>query len=206
MKHVRLTSRLLPAVCGVLLWAPAARTEPTLYTVDDWHTRIFFEVKSGSLTNYVGMFREFEVDFMFDPEDFGNSRVKASIPVSSFEAFHEGLNARMQEALFEADKYPTIEFEATDIEKTSASTARMTGDLTMHGVTKPVTLDVLFNGSRIHQRTDEPVAGFSARGSLNRHDFGLQLLPVEMVGSIVQIRIELSAHEGDSLPWGNGGQ
>ena len=192
------------ALIGIFLAlaiSPAV-AEPTEFSVDKWHTRIFFEVQSGALVNYVGMFHEFDVEFMFDEEDFSNSHVAASIPISSFETFHGGLNGKLQqEEFFNGSEYPVIEFESTEIQKTSSDTARMTGDLTMHGVTVPVTLDVVMNGIRTHQRFERALVGFSATGTLNRHDFGLRLLPVEMVGAIVKIRIELSAFEGDRVPY-----
>jgi polyisoprenoid-binding protein YceI len=172
------------------------------YTADKWHTRIFFEVRSGALVDYVGMFHDFDIEFEYDEEDISNSSVRVVIPVSSFETFHDGLSKKLQQAqFFDVENYPAIEFQSTKVVRTSRNTARLSGDLTMHGVTAPMSLDVTLNGSSPHQRYKKNVVGFSARGTLDRHDFDLHLLPVTMVSSVVKIRIEMSAFEGESVPY-----
>ena len=130
-----------------------------------------------------------------------NSHVEATIPVSSIDTFHEGLNGKLQaKEFFNAEQYPAILFKSTDIRKTSRETARMTGDLTIRGVTRPVTLDVDFNSKRFHDRFKLNLVGFSATGSLDRRDFGLGFLPITMVGGTIEFRIEMSAFEGQIVP------
>ncbi|HEX2753257.1 MAG TPA: YceI family protein, partial [Alphaproteobacteria bacterium] len=94
------------------------------------------------------------------------------------------------EDFFNVEKFPAMTFKSTKVEKTGDNTGRVTGDLTLLGVTKPVTLDVIFNKGGIHPYSKKYVAGFSATGKLNRSEFGMTYgLPG--VGDEVNISIEV---------------
>jgi polyisoprenoid-binding protein YceI len=90
--------------------------------------------------------------------------------------------------------FPTATFVSTSAEQTGPSTARVTGDLTLHGVTRPLTLDVTYNGSWAQHPAGPPIAGigFSARGTIQRSEFGLNtLLPTTGPNSGVSDAVEL---------------
>jgi polyisoprenoid-binding protein YceI len=90
---------------------------------------------------------------------------------------------------FEADKYPTMTFKSTKVDVVSAGQLKVTGDLTLHGVTKSVVLDAKVNKTGPHPMLRRPAAGFSATTRIKRSDFGMtQMIP--MIGDEIDIRIE----------------
>ena len=91
-------------------------------------------------------------------------------------------------AWFDAAQFPTIAFHSTAVTQTGPNTAKVTGDLTFHGVTKPVTLDVKFRVSGLHPMTKAYSIGFDAKGSLKRSDFGVKTY-VPVVGDDVDLII-----------------
>ena len=93
---------------------------------------------------------------------------------------------------FDADKFPTATFKSTKVEQTSPTTAKVTGDLTIHGVTKPVTLNVTLNKEDIHPMMKKDDAGFTATGSILRSDFGIGNY-VPMVSDQIDLYIEAEA-------------
>ncbi|MEO8115091.1 MAG: YceI family protein, partial [Phenylobacterium sp.] len=102
---------------------------------------------------------------------------------------------------FDAAKYPQITFRSTKVQVTGPNTAKVTGDLTLHGVTKPVTLDATFNGGWAPSAFDGARAGFSAQGSFKRSDFGMgNGVPAPGatlgVSDEVQVTIETEFHMG----------
>ena len=202
-KHPRL-ARVIPLEVTLSLLTAGVATEvgaePTRYTPDKWHTRILFSLDHMGLSNYAGRFRDFEIDFLFDAEDMSASSVAVTIPVSSIDTFSPELNGRMP-SFFDTENHPNIVFESTEVEATGANTARMTGDLTIKGVTLPMVFYVTHNGTVLHPRFDLNNAGFTATGKVDSRAFGVNQLPVWMLGSMVDVTIQLEAFEGDRVPY-----
>ena len=142
------TSITVSIASAILLAGPVVTyAEAVLYTPDKWHTRIYFTVSHMGLSNYGGRFVEYDIQFMFDEENMENSSVEVTVPVSGIDTFSPELNAKMPNPeFFDTQSHPTIHFKSTEIEQHDATTARMTGDLTIKGVTLPITFDVTFNG------------------------------------------------------------
>lgn len=179
-----------------------AHSEPLQYTADKWHTRIFFSIDHMGLSDFRGRFTEFDIDFIFDDENLENSRVKVTVPVSSIDTFSPELNSKMpDEMFFDAESFPAMHFESSKIVAHDSSTATMTGDLTIKGVTLPMTFDVTYNKKVFHPRFKLNNAGFSATGQLDSAAYGVNRLPDWMVGPIVQVQIEMEAFEGDKVPY-----
>lgn len=162
------------------------------YKFDPAHTRIVFGVSHLGFTNQIGEFREFDGGFTFDPENVMDSVVDVTIDTASIDiANHEKWNAHMRnEDFFHVEKFPTMTFKSTAIEVTGEKTGRLTGDLTILAVTKPVTLDVVWNKTGSNPFNKAIVSGFSADGKIKRSDFGMTYgLPG--VGDEVSIHIEV---------------
>jgi polyisoprenoid-binding protein YceI len=104
-------------------------------------------------------------------------------------------------AFFDAAKYPEMKFISTKFVASSPRKGLLYGDLTMKGITKEVILEVDYHNVAMHDRYKINVARFSASGTLDRRDFGLTVLPLSMIGAIVDIRIEISAFEGNYVPY-----
>lgn len=194
-------SSLVIALALLALPAPLlAASKADSYTFDKVHTQIFFSVSHLGFSFSTGSFTGFDGGFSFDRTKPENSAVNVTIDTGSLR-----LNdAKWEEHVTSEDflnvaAFPSMTFKSTKVEKTGDNTGRITGDLTLLGVTKPVTLDVVFNKAAIHPYSKNYVAGFSAKAALNRSDFGMTYgLPG--IGDEVNITLEVEGirSEGDA--------
>jgi polyisoprenoid-binding protein YceI len=176
--------------------------EPTLYTPDRWHTRIYFTVSHMGLSNYGGRFIEHDIQFMFDEENMENSSVEVTVPVSGIDTFSPELNGKMPNPeFFDTENHPLILFKSTDIEQVDGTRARMTGDLTIKGKTLPIIFDVTFNKKVVHPFFKLNNIGFTAVATLDNRAYGVNPLPDWMLASTVKVRVEMEAFEGDTVPY-----
>ena len=165
------------------------------YVADRTHTNVLWTVSHFGTSNYIGRFSDIEATLVLDPTDPTKSKLTATIDPKSvdtnYPADDKDFNAEISgEMFFDAAKFDTIKFVSTKIETTGNDTGKVTGDLTFHGVTKPVTLDVKMNAAlNPHPMTQKPVVGFSATGTIKRSDFGVTAL-VGPVGDDVKLTIE----------------
>ena len=190
-------------VLGILFAAPVVTSaEAVRYTPDKWHTRIYFTVSHMGLSNYGGRFIEYDIQFMFDEENMENSSIEVAVPVSGIDTFSPELNSKMPNPeFFDTGNHPHIYFKSTAIEQTGATTAQMTGDLTIKGVTLPITFDVTFNQKVMHPYFKINNAGFTAIATLDNRAYGVNPLPDWMLAPTVDVRIEMEAFEGDKVPY-----
>ena len=190
---------ILIGMIGVSSSLPA---EPVQYTADRWHTRIYFTVDHMGLSNFSGRFLEHDIHFIFDEEDMENSRVEVTVPVSSIDTFSPELNSKMgDEGFFDSANHPTMHFASRDIEQTDDTHASMTGDLSIKGVTLPVTFAVTFNNKVMHPFYELNNVGFTATAEIDSRAYGVNPLPDWMLASAVQLRIEMEAFEGEKVPY-----
>jgi polyisoprenoid-binding protein YceI len=159
---------------------PAASTAPVpagAYTVDKAHTSLIFRVSHLGFSTYTGRFTRLDAALQFDPADIASSRVSVSIDPRSIEA-DNAPSGFMQElagkAWLDAERFPEMSFRTNSVEVTGPGTFRVNGELTLHGVTRPLVLEARYNGGYAGH-TYEPRArvGFSARGTFRRSDFGV---------------------------------
>ncbi|MBP7253261.1 MAG: polyisoprenoid-binding protein [Alphaproteobacteria bacterium] len=160
------------------------------YAIDASHTNVFFRVSHLGFSGYMGRFNKIEGKVVLDPKDLTKTSLDVTIDAASIDVNHEKLEGELREKeVLDAAAFPSITFKSTKMEQKDASHGTITGDLTLHGVTKPVTLDVTLNGAGVHPMSQKPTLGFSATGMLKRSDFGVaKWLP--MVGDSVQLIIE----------------
>lgn len=159
---------------------PAASTEPVpagTYTVDKAHTSLIFRVSHLGFSTYTGRFTRLDARLQFDPANLASSRVEVSIDPRSIEADNAPsgfMQTLAGKGWLDADRFPQMSFRTRSVEVTGDDTFRVNGELTLHGVTRPVVLDARYNGGYAGH-TYEPSArvGFSARGIFKRSDFGL---------------------------------
>ncbi|MGI9204568.1 MAG: YceI family protein [Woeseiaceae bacterium] len=178
------------------------QAEPVRYTADKWHTRVYFSVSHMGLSNYGGRFIEQDISFVFDEDNLENSRVEVTIPVSSIDTYSPELNSKMgSDGFFDAENYPMMHFISREIVRTTESRAKMTGELTIRGVTRPITFDVIYNNKVMHPFFKLNNVGFSATAKLDSRAYGVNSLPDWMVDSTVDIRIEMEAFEGEQVPY-----
>lgn len=176
---------------------PVADLPAGAYTQDPTHTSVTFKVKHMGLSNYTARFAKAEIALVFDTKDPSRSTVSAVIdplsirtdyPFADKKDFDKELSSDAN--WFNAGKFPTITFKSTKVEVTGENTGKVTGDLTLLGVTKPVVLDVTFNaGYAKHPMAGMPAVGFSATTTIKRSDWGFTTF-VPAIGDEVQIFIE----------------
>jgi polyisoprenoid-binding protein YceI len=187
---------------GMLAPSDIVIAEPRQYTADKWHTRILWNIDHMGMTNYAGRFTEFDIDFIFDEDDMSNSSAEVTVPVRSIDTFSPELNSKMPgDGFFDADEYPALHFKSTSVQRSGAKTATMLGDMTIKGVTLPVTFYVIYNNGVEHPRFKLHNVGFTATAKIDSRAFGVNPLPSWMVGSIVEVTVQLEAFEGDSVPY-----
>jgi polyisoprenoid-binding protein YceI len=185
MKTLLLSSALATGL------ATAAFAEATTYNLDSSHSQIVFSYDHLGFSRTTGMFSGFEGTINFDQEDPAASSVDVSFPA---ESLITGWPAREEHFLtgdfFGAEENPTVTFTSTSIEVTGEDTGLITGDLTINGITKPVTLDATLNQMADHPMAQQPWIGFNATTTLLRSDFDMgQFAP--FVGDEVEIFISI---------------
>ncbi len=165
--------RLIGLIVAVALMVPFYAQAAT-YTLDPAHTSIGFKVKHLMITNVKGVFEKFQGTLILDEKDITKSKLSATIDIASINTNIGKRDDHLRSAdFFDAAKYPVMTFESTKIEKAGADKLKVTGNLTIRGVTKPVVLNV----EGLNQEIKTPQGGFkrgaSATGSINRQDFGV---------------------------------
>ncbi|TNJ32841.1 YceI family protein [Arenimonas terrae] len=144
------------------------------YTIDPTHTQVEFTYSHFGFSNITGRFDTVESEFLFDAQDPTQSSVKVTIPMASLSTGVEKLDAHLLNAdFFDAEKFPTATFTSTAVTAAGEGQLKVAGDLTIHGVTRPVVLDVTINKIGEHPMAKTPAAGFDARTVIKRSDFGV---------------------------------
>lgn len=144
------------------------------YTIDPTHTQVEFTYSHFGFSNITGRFDTVESEFLFDAQDPTKSSVKVTIPMASLSTGVEKLDAHLLNAdFFDAEKFPTATFTSTAVTAAGEGQLKVAGDLTIHGVTRPVVLDVTINKIGEHPMAKTPAAGFDARTVIKRSDFGV---------------------------------
>ena len=186
--------RVLLAAIVLMAVPVSAKAETENYTFDKEHTMIMFNVGHMGLSHSWGKFLDFDGDIKFDEEVPENSSVDMTIQTSSINMDDEEWEDHLKNKdFFNVEEYPTMSFKSTGIETTGDNTGKLSGDLTLLGVTKPVTLDVTFNKAGKRPIGDAYAAGFSAKGELNRSDFGMDYaIPMvdDKVNLVIEVEIE----------------
>ncbi len=165
------------------------------WTVDTAHSIVEFAVKHMMLTTVKGRFRDFQATIQIDEAQPENSSVTATINVGSIDTNVPDRDAHLRSDDFlNAEKFPTITFRSTKVEHVEGDRWRVTGDLTIRDVTRPVVLDTEFEG-RITDPWGNDRAAFSAETSISRKDFNVrwnQML--ETGGVVVGDNVKISLH------------
>lgn len=184
--------KILPALAlSLLLCSTAAYAAPEKYTIEESHTQASFTVNHLGFSFPLGIFRKTTGHFVFDAAMPENSSVEATVDTASIDMGTEAWDKHMKSAdFFNVEKFPAMTFKSTAVKSTGEKTGQITGDLTILGVTKPVTLDVTYVGSGTHPYSKSYISGFTATASIKRSDFGMSYsLPA--VGDDVEIRLNV---------------
>lgn len=167
---------------------PAAVTAGS-YVVEPGHTRVQFTVSHMGFTNWYGDLTGASGSLSLDPRSPTTSKLDITIPVSSISTTNAKLDDELRSPQWlDATGYPTIRFVSTRIVREGPRAASITGNLTFHGVTRPVTLKTTFHGSGVDPVAKAYTVGFDATTSIRRSDFGVKTY-VPLIGDTVDLRI-----------------
>lgn len=191
------SAMVLSAGCETLAtaFAPDVETQATAlrpgnYALDPDHAALIFKVDHLGFSTYVGRFERFDVSLEFEEDDPAESRVAAIIDMTSLDVANDDFaETLMGPGWFDAAAFPEAQFQSTGIVITGENAGTMTGDLTLHGVTAPVNLEIAFNGGGRDRLRGAYAIGLSARGEISRSAFGVDSFN-GLVGDKVGIEIE----------------
>jgi polyisoprenoid-binding protein YceI len=191
----------LLAGASALAADPPASAAPATgpFKFDRGHTNITFSLSHFGFSTAYGMFESFEPSVSFDPAKPEKTTLEVKIDAASLKTGWPARDEELRgEHFFNVAKYPAITFKSTKVERTGETSAKLTGDLTMLGVTKPLTLDVTLVKRGPHTfRPSIEVNGFAATGVLKRSDYGMiALLP----GLGDEVSLVISAEINNALP------
>ena len=162
---------------------------PVSYQLDPNHTVVLASWTHFGYSHPSANFGQASGTLVYDADDVTKSSVEVTLPLSGLDTFVPKLDEHLKSAdFFDAAKYPTITFKSNMVHDMGGGKLMIMGDLTVHGVTKPVTLDATFGGEiEKHPFMQVPTLGFAAEGKFKRSDFGM---PVGPVGDETTIRFD----------------
>ena len=176
MKLASRLSRSAIALASLLSTGAASAAAPAgAYKIDPVHSVAYFEVgHAGGISRFMGRFNDMSGDLVVDTPE--KSKIRVDVKVDSVDTKNEGLDKHLKSPdFFNAVQFPTLSFVSSAVTLNGAGEGTVAGNLTLHGVTKPVTMEVTFNGGYAGMAGMDPNAriGFSASGKLKRSDFGI---------------------------------
>ncbi|HCJ6510369.1 TPA: polyisoprenoid-binding protein [Acinetobacter baumannii] len=178
---------------AVALASTVTLAVPVDYKIDPTHTATVFSWNHFGFSTPSANFSDIQGVIKVDNAKPANSSVNVTIPLSSVNTNVPALDKEFQEeAWFNAAKYPNITFKSTKVETKDKKRFKITGDLTVKGITKPVVLDAVLNKQGEHPMAKVPAIGFNATTSFNRSDFGLGNY-VPNVGDKITVNITTEA-------------
>jgi len=149
-----------------------ADVQPGTYSVEPLHTRVLFALSHMGFTTWYGEFTHVSGSLALNPKALGTSTLDIIIPADTISTSNTKVDGELNSPTWlDTAKYPTIEFKSTHILRTGHDTAKVTGALTFHGVTKPETLFVTFNAAGVNFLSKQYTVGFNATGMIKRSDF-----------------------------------
>lgn len=161
------------------------------WTVDKAHSKVGFTVTHLMLSEVDGNFKTFDAKITAAKPDLSDAVFDLTADINSVDTDNERRDGHLKSPdWFDAAKYPTLTFKSTSFKKVEGKKYKATGDLTMHGVTKPVTFDVTMNGPVTSEspRGKQEKAGFKINGMLKRSDFSLGSSNTATVGDEIELK------------------
>ncbi|HEV7330942.1 MAG TPA: YceI family protein [Flavisolibacter sp.] len=182
----------LTVILSALVLLTAFTTMNGIWKNDDPHSQLGFTVTHLGLSDISGTFNDFDVDVKTSKPDFSDAVFELTANVASIDTRVEARDNHLKSAdFFDAEKYPTITFKSTGLKKAGKDQYKLTGNLTMHGVTKPVTMDLVYKGTVENAMNKKQTAGFQLTGTIKRSDFGVGAgFPAAVVSDDVRIKAD----------------
>lgn len=165
----------------------------TTWVEDPFHSKLGFTVTHLGIADVPGYFNEYDVTITATKPDFSDAVVELSVDVNSINTQVEPRDNHLRSAdFFDVEKYPKMTFKSNSIKKLKKNKYELTGDLTLHGVTKQVKVNMIYRGTTTNPNANgAPVAGIQITGTIKRSDFGVgDKFPAPMISDEVQIKAD----------------
>lgn len=166
------------------------------WKIDPVHSEIKFKVRHLLVSTVAGYFSNFDATVAADEPDFTDAKITFEADVNSITTKNDQRDGHLKSAdFFDATNHPKMTFVSKSVTKKDDNEYEVNGDLTIRGVTKPITLTAVYNGT-VKGFGGTEVAGFEIRGKVNRFDYGLQWNGLTEVGGVVvgdEVRLEIEA-------------
>ena len=189
----------MSARLGVLLLLlspgiPPASAASASYALDPVHTRVLFAVEHAGFSHALGTVSGSSGQLRFDPDDWSTASLEVSVPLRHLDLGNEKWNQAVRAGnLLDTARFPTATFISTRVEPIDPTHASVYGNLTLHGISKEVKLDVTLNALKRHPLPPfRRTAGFSATATLSRAEFGIDAWK-SVIGDRVELRLEVEA-------------
>jgi polyisoprenoid-binding protein YceI len=159
---------------------------------DDPHSQLGFTVSHLGINDVSGNFNDFDVTVQSSKPDFSDAVIELTAKTASIDTRVEARNNHLKSAdFFDVEKYPVMNFKSTSIKSAGKNKYKLTGDLTLHGITKPVTMDLLYKGTVENPMSKKQTAGFQVTGTIKRSDFNVgPKFPAPMISNEVKIKAD----------------
>lgn len=165
--------KVLSLLTGALLCASLSFAQ-TSWKSDPAHSKLTFSVTHMGISDVAGLFKTFDAGITASEEDFSDAVFELTVDVASIDTEIEKRDNHLRSPdFFDVEKFPEMTFKSTSIEKAGEDKYKLSGDLTLHGVTKPVTMDLWYRGTIENAQDKSKTAGFQLTGTLKRSDFDI---------------------------------
>jgi polyisoprenoid-binding protein YceI len=185
------------AVAGLFAATAVVQAAPATYKLDPNHTMVLFSWSHFGFSHPTAELGLGQGTLVFDPQHPEQAKVEVTLPLSGLDTHVPSLDEHLAKPDFlDASKYPLVTYRSTRVEPLGKDRFRVTGDLTVHGVTRPVMLEATLNKLGKHPMSGKPSIGFDATGTLKRSDFGVSMY-------VPNVSDEISLHittEGSAAP------
>lgn len=162
---------LAVVVLGTTLFSFKSNAQTT-WEADAAHSKIGFEITHMMISDVEGSFKKFQSTIVSSKPDFSDAVITLTADLNSVNTDNDQRDGHLKgEDFFDVAKFPTLTFKSTSVKKVGGNKYKVTGNLTFHGVTKPVTLDAVLRGLTTNPMSKKPTAGFKVTGTIKRADF-----------------------------------
>ncbi|MGY0634706.1 YceI family protein [Luteimonas sp. A478] len=191
--------RRLALAAALSFAATAAFAAPVTYTMDPDHTTVAAKWNHFGFSNPVILFGDVDGTIVYDADDVAASSVQVTLPLSGMESNVSAFNDHLRsDDFFDAENFPEATFRSTSVQAAGEGKLKITGELTIKGVTKEVVLDATINQIAAHPATQKQTAGFDASATIKRSEFDLGMFVPNVADEIeLHITTEAPAAEGD---------
>jgi polyisoprenoid-binding protein YceI len=181
-------------VLATALAFAAAAAQAETYQIDSRHSQVHFTYSHLGLSNITARLADATGTVVYDPADPSAASIEITVPIASISTGVPAMDEHFQkDDMFDAARYPTASFRSTKVEAAGEGRLKVTGDLTIHGVTREASFDVTVNGLKEHPMMKVPAAGFDAVGTIRRSEFGVDKY-LMAVPDEVRINVTVEAH------------